>query len=113
MTHAMFSPGQPVRLRFNAARAEIVETRGPLGPDGAMVYRVAVIRPGGTADDDDASMVEVCEDQLEEMPVDDIRALMDAEQARIERHWEAMLAARKRLEVLGGLAVRATMEGLT
>jgi hypothetical protein len=56
--------GTIVRIRDSGyGRARIVEFRGPLGPNGARVYRVLVRRKP------QPSYIEVLEDQLEPEPV--------------------------------------------
>jgi hypothetical protein len=54
--------GSLVRIRDSGyGRAKIVEFRGPLGPNGARVYRVRV-------GNKPPAYIEVLEDQLEPMP---------------------------------------------
>jgi len=36
----MFQVGDRVKIRYSDWRARIIEFRGPLGPGGALVYRV-------------------------------------------------------------------------
>jgi hypothetical protein len=59
-----FKLGDYVRIRFGYPRARIVELRGPLGPDGAEIYRVRVGSKGN------AKYIEVRGDQLELIPAE-------------------------------------------
>jgi hypothetical protein len=55
--------GTPVKIRDSGfGRARVVEYRGPLGPNGARVYRVQVRRKPRPA------YTEVLEEQLEVLP---------------------------------------------
>lgn len=55
-----FRRGDRVRIKYYAGKpGRIVEERGPLGPGGALVYRVLISR------DPVNSYIEVREDQLE------------------------------------------------
>ena len=63
-----FNLGDRVKVHhFRGTHARVVELRGPLGPGGVQVYRIAVIRkvPGTKPIRTD---IEVMEDQLELIP---------------------------------------------
>jgi hypothetical protein len=60
-----FKIGQRVRVRLtNGVTGRVIEYRGPLGPNGAEIYRLRL--RGGRY----PSYVEVREDQLEAIPSD-------------------------------------------
>lgn len=63
---APFHLGDLVKVRLSAGlRGRIVELRGPLGPDGAQIYRVQIRRKPKPA------FIELREDQLEIVPGDE------------------------------------------
>jgi hypothetical protein len=57
--------GDRVAIRNSDLRGRIVELRGPLGPDGAQIYRVRYRRKPNPA------YIEVREDQLSRIATDD------------------------------------------
>jgi hypothetical protein len=63
-----FNLGDRVKVHhFRGTRTRIVELRGPLGPGGVQVYRIAVTRKvAGTRPI--RTYIEVMEDQLELIP---------------------------------------------
>lgn len=58
----LFKLGDRVKIRHSEWRGPIVEWRGPLGPDGAQIYRVLIRRKPSPA------YIEVREDQLRLIP---------------------------------------------
>jgi hypothetical protein len=58
----LFKLGDRVKIRYTKWHGPIVELGGPLGPDGAQVYRVRVRRKPTPA------YIEVLEDQLTLLP---------------------------------------------
>jgi hypothetical protein len=78
---AKFLLGEWVKIRDSGGRAgRIVELRGPLGPEGAQIYRVRVGRKP------DFSYLELREDQLEGAPINDMSA--DEVRAMLKRERE-------------------------
>ena len=77
---AKFLLGEWVKIRDSGGRAgRIVERRGPVGPEGAQIYRVRVGRKP------DFSYLELREDQLEGAPIKDTS---DEAWAILKREWE-------------------------
>lgn len=70
--HRHLTPGDWVEIRYSGGqRGRVIEYRGPLGPNGADVYRIRLGRkPRPT-------YVELPEDQLESIPAKPRKALKD------------------------------------